>query len=161
MCGDPILGMSTEFYFTTGPSAAKPYPMRLGIIADLGETANSTQTVEHLLYDKPQFVTLIGDLTCALSRLAEQTLLLHLPPPIQLSTSRSQRTDLAACCADADDITANGEPCQPCKLHACWLAASASVWNAWSMHGHCIAWLPACSFLLRVQASLKLQQVLA
>ena len=57
--------MSTEYAFTTSPSAASPYPMRLGIIADLGETANSTQTVQHLIDDKPQFVTLIGDLTCA------------------------------------------------------------------------------------------------
>ena len=65
MCGDPALGLSEEFYFTTSPSAAEPYPMRLGIIADLGETENSTQTIQHLLYDKPQFVTLIGDLTCA------------------------------------------------------------------------------------------------
>ena len=65
MCGDAALGMSEEFYFTTSPSAAAPYPMRLGIIADLGETENSTQTIQHLLYDKPQFVTLIGDLTCA------------------------------------------------------------------------------------------------
>ena len=132
MCGDPILGMSTEFYFTTGPSAAKPYPMRLGIIADLGETANSTQTIEHLLYDKPQFVTLIGDLTCAptallrcwLCRSCARMCACRSCPALEALTIQTLQADPASCCADADDITANGEPCQCCKLvaaSACWL----------------------------------------
>lgn len=60
VCGDPMLGLSNEYMFTTGPSSASPFPFRLGVVADVGQTINSTVTIQHLIDSKPQVFTLIG-----------------------------------------------------------------------------------------------------
>lgn len=62
--GDPQYGQSPEFNFTSLPRTGNSsYPLRLGVIADIGLTPNTTATVQHLANDKPQIWTLIGDLT--------------------------------------------------------------------------------------------------
>jgi hypothetical protein len=59
-CGDPALGLSGQFNFTTLPPVGT-YPLRIGVIADVGQTANSSDTYTHLLADSPQVVVFVGD----------------------------------------------------------------------------------------------------
>ena len=51
---------SEALFGAAGPSSAKPFPFRLGLIADLGQTANSSTTVQHLQASNSQIFTLIG-----------------------------------------------------------------------------------------------------
>lgn len=65
-CGDPVLGMSDEFNFTSPPAVGTAsYPMVLGVVADTGLTPNTTVTIQHLVDSKPQVWTLIGDFSYA------------------------------------------------------------------------------------------------
>ena len=64
--GDPKLGMSQEFNFTSPPAlGASSYPFVLGVVADTGLTPNTTVTIQHLVDAKPQVWTLIGDFSYA------------------------------------------------------------------------------------------------
>lgn len=64
--GDPTLGMSQEFNFTSPPAlGASSYPFVLGVVADTGLTPNTTVTIQHLVDAKPQVWTLIGDFSYA------------------------------------------------------------------------------------------------
>ena len=65
MVGNPILGLSNLFNFTTGPELGEGYPLRFGVLADVGMTYNSSTTVEHLMTNDPDLVLLIGDYTYA------------------------------------------------------------------------------------------------
>lgn len=66
ICGDPRLGMSNEFNFTSPPALGEDsYPMVLGVVADTGLTPNTTVTIQHLVDSKPQVWTLIGDFSYA------------------------------------------------------------------------------------------------
>lgn len=53
-CGDPRVNMSREQSFTT-PQASGPtaFPQRIGIIGDLGQTYNSSETLSHLIASEP------------------------------------------------------------------------------------------------------------
>lgn len=42
-----------EFSFTT-PPAGPSYPLRMGLIGDVGQTYNSSDTFHHLAASKPQ-----------------------------------------------------------------------------------------------------------
>ena len=62
--GDPTYGMSAELNFTSVPKVGNSsYPLKLGVVADIGLTPNTTATVQHLADANPQVWTLIGDLT--------------------------------------------------------------------------------------------------
>lgn len=61
-CGDPEVGMSREFNFTSPPELGRgSYPFRLGVVADTGLTPNTTVTFQHLVHSEPQVFTQIGD----------------------------------------------------------------------------------------------------
>ncbi|KAL4420451.1 hypothetical protein ABPG75_010107 [Micractinium tetrahymenae] len=60
--GDEAHGWSEELNFTTPASG---FPLRLGIIGDLGQTANSTATLAKLTASNPDLVLLVGDFTYA------------------------------------------------------------------------------------------------
>ena len=62
-CGDPDLGLSQTYNFTTAPAPGPAYPLVLGVVADVGQTINSSITIQHLADSQPKYVTLIGDLT--------------------------------------------------------------------------------------------------
>lgn len=62
-CGDPKYGLSKEYSFSTAPETGTGYPLVLGVVADVGQTINSSQTIAHLAAHDPKYVTLIGDLT--------------------------------------------------------------------------------------------------
>ena len=54
-CGDPKLVMSEERNFTTAPApGAQAYPQRLTVVADLGQTYNSSRTLEHIIASQPR-----------------------------------------------------------------------------------------------------------
>ena len=59
--GDPEQGMSAEQSFRTGlaPSAVS-FPNRIGLVADLGLTSNSTVTLAHLVANQPDMVIFVG-----------------------------------------------------------------------------------------------------
>ncbi|KAK9902776.1 hypothetical protein WJX75_005806 [Coccomyxa subellipsoidea] len=65
-CGDPSKEVSQEFSLTL-PTSLKPksftYPMRLGVVADVGQTKNSSVTYQHLVANKPDTVVFFGDLS--------------------------------------------------------------------------------------------------
>ncbi|CAL8468194.1 g7733 [Coccomyxa elongata] len=67
-CGDPATELSKEFTLLL-PNSLKPktftYPMRLGIVADIGQTQNSSVTYQHLVANKPDTVIFLGDLSYA------------------------------------------------------------------------------------------------
>ena len=53
-CGDPSYGWSTVRSFTTlQASGANEWPQRVGLIGDLGQTYNSSSTLQHLAANKP------------------------------------------------------------------------------------------------------------
>jgi len=58
---------SEEIKFTTLPSASSKtvYPLRIGVVGDIGQTVNSSQTRNHLSANKPQVIINVGDLTYA------------------------------------------------------------------------------------------------
>ena len=62
-CGDPTYGLSSVYSFMTAPVPGPDYPLVLGVVADVGQTANSSATIQHLADNEPKYVTLIGDLT--------------------------------------------------------------------------------------------------
>ncbi|KAL4419216.1 hypothetical protein ABPG77_010658 [Micractinium sp. CCAP 211/92] len=62
--GDDEHGWSEELSFRTLGTAGA-YPLRIGVIGDLGETANSTQTLEGLDAEEPDIVLLVGDFSYA------------------------------------------------------------------------------------------------
>ena len=45
--------------------SSNPYPIRVGLIADVGQTLNSTQTRDHLTASKPDVILNMGDLSYA------------------------------------------------------------------------------------------------
>ncbi|KFM27138.1 Purple acid phosphatase 15 [Auxenochlorella protothecoides] len=55
---------SEEYNFTT-PPAGPSYPLRFGLVADVGQTDNSSDTFNHLAASEPQVVLFIGDLSYA------------------------------------------------------------------------------------------------
>ncbi len=62
--GDPKLGMSQQFNFTSPPAVGNTtYPFIFGVVADIGLAPNTTVTVQHLVDANPQVWTLVGDLT--------------------------------------------------------------------------------------------------
>ncbi|XP_054805563.1 purple acid phosphatase 23 isoform X2 [Prosopis cineraria] len=66
-CGDSsIPAMSVEHTFETFPvPAPNSYPRRIAVIGDLGLTSNSTTTIDHLTYNDPSMILMVGDLTYA------------------------------------------------------------------------------------------------
>ena len=54
-CGDPNLTMSEERNFTTPPAPGSDvYPQRLTVVADLGQTHNSSLTLQHIVASGPK-----------------------------------------------------------------------------------------------------------
>ena len=54
-CGDPNLTMSEERNFTTPPApGSNAYPQRLTVVADLGQTHNSSLTLQHIVASRPK-----------------------------------------------------------------------------------------------------------
>ena len=54
-CGDPNLAMSEERNFTTPPATGSDvYPQRLTVVADLGQTHNSSLTLQHIVASRPK-----------------------------------------------------------------------------------------------------------
>jgi hypothetical protein len=62
-CGDPSKELSAVFPLSL-PTSLRPqtwtYPMRLGVVADVGQTLNSSVTYQQLVLDKPDAVAFIG-----------------------------------------------------------------------------------------------------
>ena len=53
-CGDPKLAMSEERSFATPPApGSQTYPQRLTVVADLGQTHNSSRTLQHIVASQP------------------------------------------------------------------------------------------------------------
>jgi hypothetical protein len=64
--GDPDRSWSQEFTFTTPkPSGSDPYPLRVAVIGDLGQTQDSANTLKHAQSNNPDFVLNVGDLAYA------------------------------------------------------------------------------------------------
>lgn len=64
--GDPELGMSGELNFTTQPdTGVEALPYRLGLVGDVGQTADSAATLRHMVASAPQSVLDVGDISCA------------------------------------------------------------------------------------------------
>ncbi|KAK9802602.1 hypothetical protein WJX73_000292 [Symbiochloris irregularis] len=63
--GDPKFGLSQVYSFRTAPTPGTGYPLRIGVVADVGQTINSSQTISHLAGNDPNYVILVGDLTYA------------------------------------------------------------------------------------------------
>ena len=58
--------MSQEHAFQTFPRPSRnSYPSRIAVIGDLGLTSNSTTTIDHLIYNDPSMILMVGDLTYA------------------------------------------------------------------------------------------------
>uniref|UniRef100_A0A1D1ZTK8 Purple acid phosphatase n=1 Tax=Auxenochlorella protothecoides TaxID=3075 RepID=A0A1D1ZTK8_AUXPR len=75
---------SEEYSFETLP-AGKSYPLRLGLIADTGQTYNSSTTYERLKEDRPQVIFHMGDLSYSDDYLTTGTLfpwVLNVTPPV-------------------------------------------------------------------------------
>ena len=54
-CGDPKLVMSEEHNFTSPPApGSQAFPQRLTVVADLGQTHNSSRTLEHIIASAPR-----------------------------------------------------------------------------------------------------------
>ncbi|GFR53263.1 hypothetical protein Agub_g16045 [Astrephomene gubernaculifera] len=49
------------YSFTTLPLTTNVYPLRIGLIADVGQTVNSSATRDHLAANRPQVVLHVGD----------------------------------------------------------------------------------------------------
>ncbi|RYR33043.1 hypothetical protein Ahy_A10g047588 isoform B [Arachis hypogaea] len=66
-CGDSsIPAMSQEHVFETFPRPSpNNYPSRIAVIGDLGLTSNSSTTIDHLTYNDPSMIVMVGDLTYA------------------------------------------------------------------------------------------------
>ncbi|KAI3743112.1 hypothetical protein L1987_60815 [Smallanthus sonchifolius] len=66
-CGDiSIPAMSNEHVFEMLPlPGPNSYPHRIGVVGDLGLTANTTTTIDHLIGNKPSMVLMVGDLSYA------------------------------------------------------------------------------------------------
>ena len=56
-------GATSSTYNFTTPPAAGSFPFTLGVFADLGETYNSSATLDRMLAQNPEAITLIGDWT--------------------------------------------------------------------------------------------------
>ncbi|QHO17226.1 Purple acid phosphatase [Arachis hypogaea] len=58
--------MSQEHVFETFPRPSpNNYPSRIAVIGDLGLTSNSSTTIDHLTYNDPSMIVMVGDLTYA------------------------------------------------------------------------------------------------
>lgn len=66
-CGDSsIRSMSEEHVFVTLPlPSPDTYPRRIAVVGDLGLTANTTTTIDHLIKNGPSLVLMVGDLSYA------------------------------------------------------------------------------------------------
>ncbi|EIE18216.1 Metallo-dependent phosphatase [Coccomyxa subellipsoidea C-169] len=93
-CGDPGVAMSRELRFATpqppGPAA---FPQRIGVIADLGQTHNSSATLQHLIQSQPPVVLLVGDLTYADNYFTNGTLRPPMTPPKAYQETYQPRWD--------------------------------------------------------------------
>lgn len=71
-CGDnSIPAMSNEHVFEMLPlPGPNSYPRRIAVVGDLGLTANTTTTIDHLITNKPSMVLMVGDLSYANQYLA-------------------------------------------------------------------------------------------
>jgi hypothetical protein len=58
--GDPQLGQTAVLNFTT-PPAVGSYPFNMGVVADVGQTVNSSMTIQRLADSKPQAFLFVGD----------------------------------------------------------------------------------------------------
>lgn len=59
--GDTSVAQSSEFNFTTGkPIGPASFPARIGLIADLGITSNSTVSLQHLAANQPEMALFVG-----------------------------------------------------------------------------------------------------
>jgi predicted phosphodiesterase len=76
--GDPTLGNSTEFSFFTQPKGPT-YPYTVGVFADVGQTINSSDTINHMIASDPDIVVLLGDFTYADDHLTNGTVTVALP----------------------------------------------------------------------------------
>ncbi|KAG2485785.1 hypothetical protein HYH03_015496 [Edaphochlamys debaryana] len=54
-----------SYKFKTLPLSKDVYPLRVGLIADIGQTVNSSDTRDHLMANMPQVVIMVGDNTYA------------------------------------------------------------------------------------------------
>jgi Icc-related predicted phosphoesterase len=75
--GDPMLGFSPTYTFKTLPAVGAgrgSFPMRIGVIGDLGQTYNSSSTLDHLSASNAQAVMVVGDFTYADEHLTNDTI---------------------------------------------------------------------------------------
>lgn len=82
-CGDPAFpDQWSQVMNLTMPRATGPhqFPLRLGIIADIGQTMNSSVTLDHLISSDPALVMLVGDLTYADDHLLNDSSTIDLNP---------------------------------------------------------------------------------
>ena len=56
-CWSPLMNFTT----VGAPGDRAAYPIRWGVLADLGQTWNSSSTLAHLTANKPDIAVLIGD----------------------------------------------------------------------------------------------------
>ena len=54
--------VSSVFNFTT-PPAVGSFPMTMGVFADVGQTYNSSATIDRMLESEPEVLVLVGDWT--------------------------------------------------------------------------------------------------
>ena len=131
--GDPKLGMSQEFNFTSPPAVGtSSYPFVLGVVADTGLTPNTTVTIQHLVDAKPQVWTLIGDFSYADDMQTNGTSLLQSPPCLADSCMQQRcvvlyHTGIFVCCvsfAVTSVCFSSSSHCQSPKValyHSCAL----------------------------------------
>jgi hypothetical protein len=81
-CGDPRVAVSEVLSFRT-PQAPGPeaFPQRIGLIGDLGQTHNSSSTLEHVLQSDPPVRTLHAPSPCGGTHamLAQEALIATMP----------------------------------------------------------------------------------
>ena len=59
--GDPAAAWCHEHSFVTGPPVGgAAFPVRLGVVGDVGLTYNSTDTINHLVAHEPEMVIFTG-----------------------------------------------------------------------------------------------------
>ena len=51
--------------FKTLPAVGAPKGQRIGVFGDLGQTANSSTTIAHLITNNPDIILMVGDFTYA------------------------------------------------------------------------------------------------
>lgn len=90
--GSETFGFSDVMNVTV-PALFHPYPFKIGVVADLGQTRNSSLTVERMLDWKPDIAVLAGDLSYADAYYANGTFFFWKPDGADYFKSYQPRWD--------------------------------------------------------------------